>query len=165
MGTWEKKKRQLVSNKTYSLQIFPDTSTKTTSNHGKEDLQNLRRNKLFGKGWERKREKKILTNWLVLLCTFPGDQELLVMQQHSALEKSERAKRQGRKEERREGRWGKGRRNEERGGEMRKGEGTACTHCVCWTLTLLLGKKKTKLPVNPAGCCFAMAQDDKGRRS
>lgn len=114
--------------------------------------QNLRRNKSFGKGWERKQEK-ILTNWLVLLCTFPGDQELLLMQQHWAPEKSERAKRQGRYQERREWRWGKGRGDEERGGEirkgvgrLRKGVGRACTHCmsVGWALTLVLGKKRKK---------------------
>lgn len=53
---------------------------------------------------------------LLLLCTFPGDQELLLMQQHLALEKSEQKGRGGR---RRKGRgeeekgWGE----EERGGE------------------------------------------------
>lgn len=65
------------------------------------------------------------------------------------------------------GRRREGRGKEEKGGERRKGVGRSCTHCVsvCWALTLLLGKKRSKLLVNAAAWCFAMAQDDKGRRS
>lgn len=63
---------------------------------------------------------------------------MLLMQQHSALEKSDRAKGEGRYEEAREGRGGEG-------GNRRKGEGRARTlHVSLLSPNIAFGKEKNE---------------------
>lgn len=82
---------------------------------------------------------------------------MLLMQQHSALEKSEQTVRGGMKRE--------GRRKEEKGGKRRKGEGTARTlHGNLLSPNIAFGREKKNLLLNEAGNQFVMVQDGKGMR-
>lgn len=104
------------------------------------------------------KRKNILTKCLALLCTFPGDQELLLMQQHSALEKSEQNRRGGTRRE--------GRGKEEKGGKKRKGEGRTCTlHGYLLSCNIAFGKEERSYCLNQAGNWFAVMFQGKGTRS
>lgn len=126
----------------------------------------MRRNKLFGKGWERKRGKNPYqqTGLTVHFSRRPRIASDAAAFSPGGVRESKKAGEVG-GEKGGERRKGEGRREKGWGKEERGGESMLYTLCVCRALTAFgKGKERTKLLVNPAGYCFAMAQD-KGRRS